>query len=97
MKRASTSTPSSWSPELRALTLQTLRDLPFHSFMNENRLHMKHFSGMFGYITLPDAIGGRMIVHIKDAGTGAAREQPAGEKVTFPDEEALVAAGWAVD
>ncbi len=75
-----------WSDELRAATrrmIDTLDILPLG-----DGVAFKHIDGRrYGAIALDDFVAGRLRIV----------ERRSGMETTFPDADALVAAGWAID
>lgn len=67
--------------------MDTLRSLPFEAFMNGNQVHLKHWDGRFGAISLSDAMANQMRVVV--------RESDAIEEFDTPED--LVENGWAID
>lgn len=77
-------TPKLWSEGLREATREALRDVPVTP---DGRIHMKQIDGGFGSIDLLELVAGNYVLHRKGSD----------ESVCFADEDAVVAAGWAID
>jgi hypothetical protein len=77
---------SSWSDELRAYTLASLKH--WNDFLPmRDEIYMKHIKGQFGYITLEDYA--RQVARIYLRSDGAICE--------FASIDAMISAGWVMD
>ena len=77
-------TSKQWSEGLREATRVALRDVPVTT---DGRIHMKQIDGGFGWCRSVDLIAGTYVLHHKGND----------ESASFADEDAIVAAGWAID
>lgn len=73
-----------WSKSLQQQTLTALRELPVSP---DGKLHMKHKNEGSGYFDLVELAGFKFVLHRKGSE----------DRIEFPDEQAVVAAGWAID
>ena len=73
-----------WSVGLREATRDALLETPI---LHDGLIHMKQIEGRFGSMTLTDLLAGKYAITIK----------PDGPILDFPDVDAVIDAGWAID
>lgn len=79
-----TESSKQWSASLREATREALIELPI---LRDGLIHMKHIERRFGSMNLTDLVAGKHVISIK----------PDGPILDYPDVDAVIDAGWAID
>ena len=79
-----TESSKQWSAALRQATRDALVELPI---LPDGLIHMKHIERRFGSMALTDLLAEKCTISIK----------PDGPILDFPDVDAVIDAGWAID
>ena len=79
-----------WSKELIEITRDILYNMPFKNFISPEGCYMKNIDGIFGSISLENAMNNNWVIHIT-------KGEEVNQTAKFDSIDSLISAGWVVD